>query len=75
VTIGLQGAALSDVLPVFAEIAGLPIDCSACGKVKVSGSVEDVPWDCVLQDLAGQAGLQVQVRDTSVTLEPPTSGS
>jgi len=71
----LEGASLVDVLPLFSEIAEVPVACSTCDGVRVSGSVDEVPWDCLLEDLAAQAALRVHVREESITLEPLRSGS
>jgi hypothetical protein len=71
VTLSLRGAALPAILPLFTETTGLSfrseVDLSA---VLVEGELEDVPWDCVLQALAAQLDLRVDVQPEEVVLRP-----
>jgi hypothetical protein len=72
ISIDTNPTELTNVLVVFGKVADRTFDCPGCDPgLKVAGAVNDAPWDCLIADLASQAGLEVTVGPEKIVLDKP----
>jgi hypothetical protein len=73
-----QPVAFSDLFPLLEGVSEMELSAEAdVSKIQVKGSVSGAPWDCLLEDLAKQAGLRLDVAPQKVTItkapDPPAA--
>lgn len=71
ISLSMDGARLPDLLDLFGEVSQVPVRSERdLSGTTATFQASDVPWDCVLQAIADELDMTIDVRSDEIVLRP-----